>query len=451
MSKVMQTTISCTQCRQPFRAVFQNVIDAQEDPQAKMRLLTGQINLAQCPHCGAVNTMLTPLVYHDPTKELLITFIPMEMGLSKDAQEKAIGELMRDVTSRLPQGAFKGYLLQPRQALTMQGLVDQVLQADGVTPEMMETQRARVRLVEMLLEASDEDIPALIEQNDDQIDSQFMQTVTLLAQRMLQEGQQGVAERLVLLQNQIVACSTFGKQLVERSRAQDALIEQAANEINALGPNAQRADFMNLAIRYADSVEYLQAIVGLVRPVFDYTFFQELQVRIGQSPAAERPQLEALREKLLELTAMADQQTRLALQNAAGLLQTIVNSPDPQAVIAANLPLIDYTFLQVLSANIQEADRRGDVNVGNRLKAIYSLVVDLLQADMPPELQFINEVLAASSEEAARDVITQRMGEFDGQLLEAIEAVEEQLTDQNETALLERLNWLREEVVQIFG
>jgi hypothetical protein len=208
---------------------------------------------------------------------------------------------------------------------------------------------------------------------------------------------------------------------------------------------------MNLAIHHADSIEYLQALVGLVRPVFDYAFFQELQVRIGQSPAAERPKLEALRENLLELTAQADQQTRMALQNAAGLLQTILNSPDPEAVIAANLPLIDYTFLQVLSANIQEAERRGDANAGSRLKAIYNLVVAMLQADMPPELQFINEVLAASSDEDARAVIAQRIGEFDGQLLEAIEAVEEQLADRSEPVLLERLNWLREEAIQSFS
>ncbi|HEX2907691.1 MAG TPA: CpXC domain-containing protein, partial [Phototrophicaceae bacterium] len=215
MPKTLQASISCIQCHQPFRTTFQNVVDAQQDPQGKMRLLTGQLNLAQCPNCGAPNTMMTPMVYHDASKELLITFVPMELGLPKEAQEKTIGDLVRGVTSELPQGAFKAYLLQPRQALTMQGLIDQVLQADGVTPEMMEAQRARVRLIESLLETADEEIPALVKENDAQIDSQFMQTISLLAQRMLQEGRQGIAERLVLLQNLIVESSTFGQQLME--------------------------------------------------------------------------------------------------------------------------------------------------------------------------------------------------------------------------------------------
>ncbi|MFN8450295.1 MAG: hypothetical protein U0521_17340 [Anaerolineae bacterium] len=45
---------------------------------------------------------------------------------------------------KLPQQSMKGYLFQPRRALTMQGLIEQVLQADGVTPEMIGEQRARV-------------------------------------------------------------------------------------------------------------------------------------------------------------------------------------------------------------------------------------------------------------------------------------------------------------------
>lgn len=451
MTKMLQTTISCIQCRQQFRAAFQNVVDASQDPQGKIKLLTGRLNAAQCPNCGATNTMLTPLVYHDPDKELLITYVPMELELSKDAQEKAIGDLVRSVTNDMPPGAFKAYLLQPRQALTLQGLVDQVLQADGVTPEMMEAQRARIRLVELLLESAEDDLEAVIQQHDDQIDSQFFQTLSMLTQRMLQEGQQDVAERLLLLQNQIAGMSTFGQQLVERARVQEEIVQQVAEDVNRLGQNAQRADFLELAVQYAGDNDRLQALVGLVRPAFDYAFFQELQVRIGQAAAAERPALEGLREKLLELTTLADQQARMAIQEAANLLQAIVNSDQPEEVILANLPLVDYTFMQVLSANIQDAERRGDTVIGERLRAVYNQVVTILQAGMPPELQFINEVLSVGSDDDARDLIARRLAEFDGQLLEAIEAVEGQLLEQNDPALTDRLALLRHEAAQAFG
>src|SRR5262245_29655442 len=221
MAKAIQTTISCTQCRQPIRATIQGLIDPVQNPQAKIDLLSGNLNTTICPNCGAPNTVLTPLLYHDPAKELLISYVPMELGLPKDAQEKVIGELMRDLTSQLPQGSFKAYLLQPRQALTMQGLVDQVLQADGVTPEMMEVQRNRVRLVEQFLQAQENDLPELVRQHDAEIDAEFFQTMTLLAQQVLQEGRQAVAQRVVEIQGLIAQFSTYGQQLIEQSRVQE--------------------------------------------------------------------------------------------------------------------------------------------------------------------------------------------------------------------------------------
>ena len=118
------------------------VIDPAQDPQAKARLLTGQLNTLRCPNCGNPVTVAAPVLYHDASKELLIAFMPMELNLTKDQQEKAIGDLMREL--KLPQQAMKGYVFQPRRALTMQDLIEQVLQADGVTPEMMEEQRDRV-------------------------------------------------------------------------------------------------------------------------------------------------------------------------------------------------------------------------------------------------------------------------------------------------------------------
>jgi hypothetical protein len=439
------------QCGQPVRAQFQQVVDAQAEPQAKMNLLAGRLNAAVCPNCGALNTIMTPLIYHDASKELVISFVPMELGLTKEAQEKVIGDMMREVTSQLPPGGFKGYLLQPRSALTYQGLVDQVLQADGVTPAMMEAQRARARLLETLLEADDADLPRIIQQNDAEIDAQLLQMMTLLAQRMVAEGRQAAAERVVMVQNFMVEHSSFGQKLLEQSQRQETVIQEVAAAVNSLGETAQRADFLDMALKYADDDQRLQALVGLVRPAFDYQFFQELTLRIGQAAAAERDQLESVRDRLLHLTQMIDQQAQMALQEAGALLQAIIDSPEPDEVITANLPLIDYTFLQVLSANIQEAERRRDIAASARLKAVYSRVVAALQADMPPELRFINEVLGVETDAEARSLIASRLQEFDGQLIAAIDAVQEQIAGQAEPEMADRLRLLRTEALQAFS
>jgi len=342
MPKASQTTIPCAQCRQPVRVTIQSLIDAGQDPQAKIGLLSGRLNNAVCPACGTPNAVMAPMMYHDASKELLISFVPMELGLPKDTQlglpkdtqEKVIGELMREVTSSLPQGGFKAYLLQPRQALTMQGLIDQVLQADGITPEMMESQRARVRLVEQLLQAPDDLLPGLIQQHDAQIDAQFMQTMTLILQQIMAEGRQAAAQRVAEVQNQIVEQSTFGKQLMAQAQAQEETIQLVADDLNALGEQAGRAEVLSLALSYAGDEQRLQALVGLVRPLMDYQFFQDLTAAIDKASADDRARFEATREALLAFTAMVDQQAQAAVAEAVGLLQEILASPEPDTVIS---------------------------------------------------------------------------------------------------------------------
>ncbi|MBL8162184.1 MAG: CpXC domain-containing protein [Anaerolineae bacterium] len=449
--KVMQTTIQCSQCRQPVRATVQSLVDAAQDPQAKVTLLAGRLNMTQCPNCGTPNSILTPLLYHDGGKELLISYVPMELGLSKDAQEKAIGDLMRELTSNLPQGTFKAYMLQPRQALTMQGLVEQVLQSDGVTPEMLEAQRARVRLVEMMINASPETLPELVKQHDAEIDSSFLNTMTMIIQQFAGEGRVQVAERVAEIQNRVVELSTFGKELLEQSRMQETVVAEVAEAINALGHGANRTDFRNLAIKFASDDQRLQALVGLVRPAFDYTFFQEFTTFIAQSPAAERDALTALREKLTQLTAMVDQQAQMELQEAVSLLRELMSSPNPDEFIQENLPLFDTTFMQVLSLNVQEAQKRGDLAASARLKEIYNRVISALQTNMPPELRFINDLLGAPSDAEANALLDQHAQTFGPSLLAAFDAVEGQLAGQASPALIERFDMVRQRAAQLIS
>lgn len=446
-----QSTIQCVQCRQPVRVAVHSLIDAQQDPEAKVNLLAGRLNTAPCPSCGAVNSVLTPLLYHDANKELLISFVPMEMGMPKDAQEKVTGDLMRQLTSNMKSGAFKGYMLQPRQALTMQGLVEQVLQADGVTPQMMEAQRERVRLVEMFIQTPEEKLPNLIQEHDAKIDSGFFQTMTLVAQRAVEEGRQNLARQILEIQNRIVELSSYGQQMIEQSQLQEAVVQEVADAINALGARPTRDDFFKLVMGYAGQNNHLQALVGLVRQAFDYNFFEELTVRIGQAPAEQRDQLTAMRESLLEYCAMVDQQSQMAVQEAAGLLEALLTAPNPDELIQANLQAIDSLFLQVTAANIQEAERRQDMATSGRLKAIYNKVISALQANMPPELRFINDVLGAKSEADAGALIAEHIGEFGPGLLEALDAVEAQFGGNGDPAILQRLAFLRREAMGALG
>jgi hypothetical protein len=391
-------------------------------------------------------------MYHDASKELLLTYVPMELNLPKDQQEKVIGDMMRELTSRLPKEAMKGYLFQPKQMLTMQGMVENVLQADGVTPEMMEAQRQRVGLIETLLQTPPENLPTVIHEHDAEIDAQVLQTLTLMAQRMAQEGRGDIAEQMAILQEYLLAESSFGQMVLAQSQQQQETVQQVAADLDALGENATRADFLDLAARYADDDQKLQALVGLIRPAFDYQFFQDLTVQIGQAPADERDSWEALRERLLQLIAVVDQQSQAAMQGAAQLLGALLNAGENvDALILESLPMLDDTFLAVLQANIQEAERQKDVQASARLKDIYNRVITALRANMRPELQFINDLLAAPSEEEARQMIAEQADTYGEPLLEMMQAVEELLAARGEEAVRQRLALLREVAAEALG
>lgn len=435
--------ISCPNCHTQFPGEIEQTIDAQTEPNLKARLLSGNLNVQRCPNCGAAFQVGAPLLYHDGSKELLISFTPMELGMSKDQQEKAIGDLMRELTGRIPKESIKGYFFQPRTALTMQGLVETILQGDGVTQEMMAEQRGRVELIEQFLSTPPELLESVVEQNDARVDVEFMQTLSLMGQRLAAEGHADIAESLAGLQYVLLEHSTFGQTLAQQAQAQEETVREVAAELQRMGQAASRADFMNLARRYAGDDERLQALVGLARPAFDYQFFQELTTQIELAPEAERAGLEGLRDTLLALTQQVDQQSQMALEDAVQLLQVLIDAPDAAPLIAENLPFFDEAFLSVLQANLEAAQQRGNIEVSAKLRAIYDGVMRALRDNMSPELKAINGLMAAENDDAARELAADAAAQYGRDLLPMIDAVQEMMAVRGEPKVAERLGMLR--------
>lgn len=445
MSQPNQTTIRCASCGQPFPAQVRMLLDAQADPQGKALLVNGRLNQFPCPQCGFVNQVLTPVLYHDPAKELLIACVPMEVSMrGGGSEEKIVGDMLNDLTRATPKEQFRAYMLNPKRALTLQGLIEQVMAADGITPEMLKAQRDRVELIQKLLEAGDEVVlKQLIEANDSAIDLSFFQTMTLMGQRLAMEGREDIARLLAEIQQGVLMFSSFGQEVAEQQQQQEAVVREVAQAINTLGEGATRDDLINLAIGYADDDTRLQALVGLVRAAFDSELFTLFTQRISQAPTSERDALQAVRDRVEELTGLLQQQDQQALQRAAQFLQVLVNSADPQEMIVANIELIDNDFMAVLTANIQEAQRRQDARALSALENIYRQIVGILQSQMPADLRFINELLGAPDETTMQAMINERINEFDAGLLLVCDEVEKILTQQGQAGAIERLAYIR--------
>lgn len=433
-----QTTLQCSNCGTPNQVLLRRVIDATQDPQGKAQLLNGRINAFTCQNCGTVNTVSSPLLYHDPSKELLIAFVPMDVAMRQQGmnqnEEKVVGDLMNTLTTNIPKEQFKAYMFNPKRALTMQGLIEQVLEADGITKEMVDDQKKRVELIQTLMEAdSEEDLIQRIKDSDDKLDENFFQTLTLMAQRLMQEGQQQVAGSLIAVQQLALENSTYGAEVVNNQRLQQELINDVADQLNELGQDANREDFLDVAISFANEEERLQALVGLIRPALDYDFFMLLTERINQAPDEERENLEGVRDALQGYIDEVDSQTRMLVQQKAQFLQALINHPQYEQVLMQNAHMIDDNYMTVLQMNIQEAQKRGDQQIVARLQQIYQSSVQILQAQMTPEMRFVNELMSAQDDAALDAMIAEKSQDFDqDDLLEVTNAIEELFAGQGQ-------------------
>ncbi len=439
MTSPQQTMIACSNCGQQIPATVLSVIDLESFPQGKSLLLTGQLNMAQCPNCGATNLVNTPLIYHDPSKELLVAYVPLELSMQQNEQERVIGELLQ----QLPKRDFKGYMFNPKRTMSLEGLHNLILEADGVTPEMMKQQRERIRLAQRFFDAHSEDeLELLVKEHDDDIDLQFFQALSVLGQHIMQQGRQEEAETIAQLQTYIAANSTYGQEMIHQQQIQQQVVQEVSQRVQALGNNADQQDFLQLVFEFADEDNHIQALVGLVRPVFDYAFFQMLTAAIGKAPSEQRPPLEALRDRILELTSAIDEQQMMMTQNATAFLNAVVQSNDPEAMLKSNEPMLGEVFMGVLSTNIKSASDRADIQTSARLKQIYDLAVNIIQERLGPELQFINLLLNAEDDHAAQVVLHEFADEYGHDILDILDEAEMLFTAQGNDALANRLKTL---------
>src|SRR3990170_843831 len=253
-----KTQVPCPNCRQPVIADVEQLFDAGADPQAKQRLLSGNVNVLRCPHCGFQGSLATPIIYHDPAKELLLTYFPHELNVPVMEQERRIAPLLNRVVNSLKQEQRKGYLLKPQQMFTLQSLVEKVLEGEGVTKEMLDAQRKRVDLLQRLLTASEDTLPTLVKSEAASIDSEFF---TLLS-RMLEAGMsardEASAAKLGKIQEALLEHTELGKQIKHQADE----IEAARSTLEAAGKDLTREKLLELLIEAIGNDVRLNALAA---------------------------------------------------------------------------------------------------------------------------------------------------------------------------------------------
>jgi hypothetical protein len=437
--------ITCPGCNNRFVTPVLSIVDASQNPEAKTLLLSGQLNIAVCPQCGHAGMLSSPLVYHDPEKELLLTLVPSELGLADMEQQRLIGDLTNTVMSSLPAEQRKGYLLRPRSFMRLEALLEAILEADGITPEMLEAQRAKAALLERLVRASSEDERRVIAQeNDQQIDYEFFQILSMNLELAEAGGKTEAAEQLLRLRTQLLAWTTSGREVSAREEA-----------IKELGPQVTREDLLEKLVDAAKAGESakVETMVAFARPAIDYVFYQQLTGRIealkGAGQFDEAQTLETLRETVLNLTAEIDAELQRASEKAVRLLQQILQSDDLEGAIRTNLGQIDDLFLNALSVSLQEAVQAGDSEVAQKLQKVGDILTELIRQTQPPEIQFINELLSVDYPEATQALLEEHRVRVDDQLLEIMRMIAADLDQSGRGEVAERLLKIQQQAASL--
>jgi hypothetical protein len=439
--------VSCPNCNHRFASPVLTIIDADQSPEAKALLLAGRLNVAVCPQCGHAGMLSAPLVYHDPEKEILFTYVPSELGLSEVEQQRFIGDLTSRTMSALPPEQRKGYLLRPRTFLRLEGLIEAILEADGITPEMLESQRTRANLLERLLQATSEDArQAVARENDALIDYDFFELLTLNIELAEADSRQQIAQELLGLRRQLLEWATVGREVASREEA-----------IKELGSHLTREELLEKLVGAALAGERakVEAMVAFARPAIDYIFYQQLTARIEASQEAgdadQAEALKALRNEILEMTAEIDAEIQKASEQATQVLNEILQSNDIERAVRANIGQIDDLFFNAFAMRLNAAEQSSRSEDVEKLRQLGDVLLELIKESQPPQIRFINELLGAKYPDGTQALLEENRQQIDTELLEVMRLLGEDLTNTGRGEVAQRLAEIRQQAAAMVG
>ncbi len=402
-----KTTTTCPQCKQPVAAEITRLFDVSQEPQAKQILLSGAYNLIQCPNCGFRGQVPTPIVYHDPEKQLLLTFFPPELHVPVNQQEQMVGPMIKRVMDDLPMEQRKAYLFKPETMLTRQRMVERILEEDGITPEMLKAQQDRLNLLQRLASTSPESRADVIEQESALIDEQLLMILQRLIQSASAAGEKESTEVLANLQQDILENSEYGQKVLKQAQEQQEAMH-ALEEASKKG--LTRESLLELIVDAADSEVKLATLVSVARGGLDYGFFEMLTERIQKFTGEKQSQLTELREKLLEMTHEIDEAIKEQKGLANQLIDEILNQEDIEETTLQALPSINEIFLEVLRSRIQKA-RSADNET--ELKKLQKIAAAIQKVSAPgANIELIEALIQAEDDDGINALLNENQEEI---------------------------------------
>lgn len=441
----MQTQITCPNCGTPYMADIYQIIDVGRQPQLKEMLLSGQLNFAVCPNCGAGGRIATPLLYHDPAHDLFMVHVPQEMNLDQMRREELVGRLVQQVVNQTPMEKRRGYMLQPQTMLTMQSFLEKVWGTEGVTPEMLARQQKQVELLRTLATASSDVQDYLIKERGREIDETFFGILRAQIEATSQMDDSNLVNDLLNLQAKLMTQTEAGRRLEKQQIALHALNRDAKRE-GGLSPKllAQHV----IANESDDALANAIALTG--QGAMNYEFFSlltnevEKREKAGNQVGAQ--QLGRLRDHLLELQKELQEATQEVLKKAQATLDAIMDAPNVEEGVFDHLGEVDDAFMHVLEARLAHAEQSGHRDQTAKLRQIQEIIIAQIQGETPPEIQLLSQMVNTPNKADRDELMSAASDLISDQFLEVVDMLREQARTAGQGDLAERLDEIRAEV-----
>lgn len=428
--------ISCQHCQASFAVPIWTYVDIGIQPELKTLLLTGQMNVAACPNCGTGGMLAAPMAYHDPAKKFFFTLFPQELNLRPEEQERFVGEASKVALETLPKEASRGYILTPRRFITMQSLIETVLEGEGISKETMQTQRARVEVLSHLAEALEADhgagtldtpnsrLAQTVATHQAALDYEFFLTLTSYIEAALGQGREDSAKMLTELRDRVIALSGF-----------DAV---------AAGLQEPQLEDVVAALRDAGD-DTLEETIGNYRPVIDEDVFSAWQQQVEALPAAEQAAAQAQLEKVRTTIERLDSEAQAMFEGATALLREVMSAEDPRVLLRERNKDINEAFMVVIDANINAAARAGQNEVAQQLVGIRQMTNEVMQELMTPQERLINQLLAAESPGEATKLLRKNIAHVNSDFIKQVNELADQMDKAGRKELVDRLRQVARE------
>lgn len=430
--------ITCRNCGRQFTTQVYSIVDVGQNPEAKRRLLEGQINVAVCPQCGVGGILSVPFLYHDPQKELLFIYTPPPTMMDNNRQQRFIGSLINSVMTSLPSERRKGYLFQPRTFLSLETMVDEIVIADGISRQQLEGQKRKAHLLDRLRTATSDDVIEIIaRENEKDLDYEFLLMLNNLIERMRAQGNETEAARLQDLHRKLLQYSeTARRGEVESART------------------LSRAKLLQRLLEIEDESQQ-KALVAAARPLLDYGFFQTLTGMVEEAKQAGNTEkanrLLDLRSKFLKWIDELDAEARRIWDRKAKLIQEILQSSDWRAAMEPHWQEIDQIFLTILARNIQLAQQQDNTQTAARLQQLADLAMVIAREHAPPEVQLLNRLLEADYPEGTQRILEQNREQINTDFAKLMDAVIRDLAAQGRQQDVDTTQLIRAQVKAMIG